>query len=142
MGSLRQSLTAIAGLMIVAAFIAATVVGMTYVIAFVAPVVGFLYAAWRATLARRYWSSHGRLALPQEGIRIIGAGRARWLALFELLNGVGGLVMSTTLPALLLGDFRLVVSSFAIGVVLLVTTASGLRRVASGAQPIDILPPE
>ena len=109
-------------------------------LAFVAPLIGFSYLASRIAAAGVLWRSGGRFEIG-DGIRIIGASRARVLALLVCLQGAGGLLLSLVPAAIAVGAPR------AIGPLLIVGIAShaGARfaraRVLEGANPIDVLPP-
>src|SRR4051812_36924068 len=93
MARFRQVLVVIVFLAIVASIIAVLAASALVALAIFAPMLGVGYLINKFRLAGILWQSHGRFQL-SDGIRIINANRARALAAFELLEGVGGLALA------------------------------------------------
>lgn len=113
-----------------------------FAVAILAPVGGAGFLAMKARAARALWQSHGRFDLGGDAVRLIGANRARALGLSELGQGVGGLALSLVPTFLVFGPRTLAIPSLAAGLVTVAVAGISRRRLASGARPVDILPPE
>jgi hypothetical protein len=146
MSRMKQQLVGIAILISVAFVGVLLLVSALYIATFVAgilaPLIGAFYAWLKLSTGWRLWQSHGRFLLPDNAVRVIGEGRARALGTIEALDGVGGFVLSLAIPALVFGPKSLIVPAVLIGLGLQVGTRVARRRVAEGANPVDVLPPE
>lgn len=118
------------------------VTSLAVVVAVLAPLLGAGYAALRMKVAQALWRSRGRFPLPGAGVRLIGERRARALAGLEVLSGVSALLLSLTPAVLVFGPREALVVLLAGGLGGVLTSGAMRRRLISGSQPVDVLPPE
>lgn len=112
-----------------------------YAFAILAPLMGLSYLGTRLNAANQLWNSNGRLAIP-DGVRIIGAGRARSIGALLCVEGAAGFALSFV-PALWVFNAKVAIAPlFLVALVAQIGARVGRRRVLEGAHAVDVLPPE
>jgi len=106
------------------------------------PAAALAWLATRVRVAVLLWRSGGRLPTDEGGVRVIGAGRARALALTEIARGTAGVAVGGAAPLLLWGHAAGAVVSAGLGLAGLAVAGSAQRSIAAHADPVDVLPPE
>jgi hypothetical protein len=141
MEGIRRFLVAFAVLAVFCFLISILFVSALYAFAIFAPLMGLSYLGARLAAANELWKSHGRFPIG-DGVRIIGAGRARSLALLFCVEGAAGFALSFV-PALFAFNAKVaIVPLFLISLGAQVAARVSRGRVLAGAHAVDVLPPE
>jgi hypothetical protein len=141
MNGLRNLLIAVVVLAVVFAILGAMLASVLLAAAVLLPLAGLGWLAARLRVARVLWRSGGRLPMG-DVVRVIGAARARLLALTEGGRGLAGLLLGLSAPALWAGRDLAALGLAGIGLAGLAATGVAAGRLVAGAKPVDVLPPE
>jgi hypothetical protein len=140
MRNLRQLLGLLVFVVLAAGVLFLFLSSIALVIGLVGPLLGVAWAVTRLRTARDFWVSHGRFPIP-DGLRIIGAGRARVLALHSVLSATGGLALGASPAAFVFAHGDGALALFLGGLALVAGAGAARRQVLAGSHAIDVLPP-